>query len=390
MLRRVAVLLFVACLLSSARADSIKLRFGTTATPQVHNETTAQPDAASSWQGYVGAVIAILLFGSNFVPVKKFETGDGIFFQWVLCTAIWISGLVTNCIQNFPTFYPLAMLGGFLWATGNVCVVPIIKTIGLGLGMLIWGSFNLLSGWASGRFGWFGLDPQTPNNLLYNDLAIAFAMISAVCWVFVKSDVSNTQTSSVLLVKEEDAQPVIQNEDDESVEEEAEVLELSWVDRLSTLQRRVIGCVLSVFSGTLYGLSFTPVIYIKNNYHGASQTDIDYVFAHFCGIFTTSTVYLVIYSIIKKNKPQLYPSIVLPGIVSGAMWAIADIGWFVANNYLSEAVSFPIVTTGPGIVASLWGVIVFREVKGLRNFLIMGFAYTFTITGAILAGFSKA
>lgn len=30
-------------------------------------------------------------------------------------------------------------------------VVPIIKSIGLGLGILIWGSFNLLAGWASGR-----------------------------------------------------------------------------------------------------------------------------------------------------------------------------------------------------------------------------------------------
>ena len=31
----------------------------------------------SSWEGYVGAVVAVIFFGSNFVPVKKFETGDG-------------------------------------------------------------------------------------------------------------------------------------------------------------------------------------------------------------------------------------------------------------------------------------------------------------------------
>ena len=33
----------------------------------------------------------------------------------------------------------------------NVMTVPIIKTIGLGQGLLVWGSFNLLCGWASGR-----------------------------------------------------------------------------------------------------------------------------------------------------------------------------------------------------------------------------------------------
>ena len=35
-----------------------------------HSESTV-------WIGYLGAVIAVVLFGSNFVPVKKFDTGDG-------------------------------------------------------------------------------------------------------------------------------------------------------------------------------------------------------------------------------------------------------------------------------------------------------------------------
>lgn len=32
---------------------------------------------SSAWIGYLGAIIAILFFGSNFVPIKKFNTGDG-------------------------------------------------------------------------------------------------------------------------------------------------------------------------------------------------------------------------------------------------------------------------------------------------------------------------
>jgi len=60
---------------------------------------------------------------------------------------------------------------------------------------------------------------------------------------------------------------------------------------------------------------------------------------------------------------QVYPRVIIPAIISGGMWAAADIGWFIANNFLTEAVSFPIITTGPGIIASLWGVLVFREVK---------------------------
>jgi len=31
--------------------------------------------------GYVCAALAVVLFGSNFIPVKQYEAGDGVFFQ---------------------------------------------------------------------------------------------------------------------------------------------------------------------------------------------------------------------------------------------------------------------------------------------------------------------
>jgi len=36
-------------------------------------------------------------------------------------------------------------------SSGNVMVVPILKTVGLSQGMLIWASVNMLSGWAVSR-----------------------------------------------------------------------------------------------------------------------------------------------------------------------------------------------------------------------------------------------
>jgi len=72
---------------------------------------------------------------------------------------------------------------------------------------------------------------------------------------------------------------------------------------------------------------------------------MDYVFAHFTGIVVTSTVFLLIYSVAMKNKPRIYPEVILPGFLSGIMWAIADIGWFVANDTLSQPISFPIITS---------------------------------------------
>lgn len=77
----------------------------------------------------------------------------------------------------------------------------------------------------------------------------------------------------------------------------------------------------------------------------------------------TSTTFFIMYIIIMRNKPKIYPRVILPGILSGIMWGIGTSCWFVANKVLSIPVAFPIVSAGPPIVASLWGVLLFREIR---------------------------
>uniref|UniRef100_A0A8V0Y5K5 Transmembrane protein 144 n=1 Tax=Gallus gallus TaxID=9031 RepID=A0A8V0Y5K5_CHICK len=309
--------------------------------------------------GFTSSTVAVLLFGTNFVPVKKYDTGDGMFFQWILCASIWIISLVVNLIQNCPQFWPLAMVGGFLWATGNITVVPIIKTIGLALGLLIWASFNLLTGWASS---------------------------SAVIFFFIKTEV---QTSSASL----ESTPLLR---ECSVNASEDTSDVSWVTNLSPVKKRFVGCSLAVVAGILYGTSFVPVLYIKDHgrrnetiYARASQFDLDYVFAHFSGIFLTSTIYFLIYCAVRKNKPDVYPQAILPGFVSGMLWAIANCCWFIANHYLSAVVSFPIITAGPGLIAAMWGVLVFKEIKGLKNYILLSVAFCIILAGSLSTAFSK-
>ncbi|XP_076192726.1 transmembrane protein 144 isoform X1 [Aptenodytes patagonicus] len=336
--------------------------------------------------GFTSSTVAVLLFGTNFVPVKKFDTGDGMFFQWILCASIWIVSLVVNLIQNCPRFWPLAMVGGFVWATGNVTVVPIVKTIGLALGLLIWASFNLLTGWASSRFGWFGIDPEEVSRPILNSIGAGLSLLSAVIFLFIKTEV---QSSSASL----ESTPLLR---ESSINVSEDTSDDSWVNRLSPAKKRLIGCILAVVAGILYGSSFVPVLYIKDHgrrnetiYTGASQFDLDYVFAHFSGIFLTSTVYFLIYCVVRKNKPNVYPQAILPGFVSGVLWAIANCCWFIANHYLSAVVSFPIITAGPGLVAAMWGVLVFKEIKGLKNYVLLSVAFCIVLAGSLSTAFSK-
>ncbi|XP_026885196.2 transmembrane protein 144a isoform X2 [Electrophorus electricus] len=302
-------------------------------------------NASDLTYGFVSCAVSVLFYGSNFVPVKKIDTGDG-----------------------------------------NITVVPIVKTIGLGLGLLIWASFNLLMGWASSRFGWFGIEAETVAHPTLNYCGAGLCLFSAIVFFFVKSDVQRPTTSEETPLLIDNSVNTLNRPSSDK----------SWVDMLSPRTKRVVGSVLAVGAGLLYGSSFIPVLYIKNHaanqdtrFSGASQFDLDYVFAQFSGIFLTSTVYFVIYCTFKKNKPQVFSKAILPGFVSGVMWGVATCCWFLANHYLSAVVSFPIITTVPGLIAAIWGVVVFKEVKGLRNYLVLVLAFCLVLTGALLTAFSK-
>lgn len=163
------------------------------------NRTACSGDTQQDYAtGFVAVIIAVAFFGTNFVPVKKFETGDGMFFQWVMCSAIWIVGLLVNAYQGWPSFQPGAMLGGFLWATGNIMSVPIIKMIGISMGLLIWGSSNMLMGWLSGTLGILGVESQSDSIVTpwMNYSGVALALISLTLYSQIEVNTAKKKSSS--------------------------------------------------------------------------------------------------------------------------------------------------------------------------------------------------
>jgi len=336
-----------------------------------------------------------------------------VFFQWIQCSAIWIAGCIVQLARGSPQFEPFAMIGGMLWCTGNITVVSIVKMIGLSLGILVWGTVNLIAGWASGTFGLFGLHKESVPHPTLNYIGVAFAVCAVIVMIGIKTEtkskvddpsapsssassggkqsivssigggslLTNAETVPLLVNPVSDYEQQLHKSPQSSQDD-------SWVEKLSMQQRRVFGIVLAVLSGVLYGVNFDPPQYIMDHNPDKSQNGLDYVFSHFSGIYVMSTFYLILYCIIRRNRPSVFPSAILPGFVCGFLWAVAQISWFFANNALSLVVSFPIISTGPGIVASLWGIFAFREISGVKNYLVLAAAIGLTVVSSVLTSLS--
>jgi len=345
-------------------------------------------------------------FGSNFIPVKRYDVGDGMFFQLNQALGIFTVGVVVQLIRGKQAeFQPWAMLGGTIWSTGNCLCPKIIQFIGMALGQLIWSAANLITGWSMGEWGLFGTTPsEAPASPELNVIGALFALLATSTYFFVKpEDQENEHFGGREGYKQlpSSQERITAFEGDDGTDQESNQPRLNVVKSVNNsdvlvktarsaeigIQRkRFLGGLMSVVAGFLFGTNFAPPNHLMINPNN-SQNGLDYVFSHFTGIIMTSLLWFLIYCAVKGNNPEINNKIILPGWISGVVWGIAQACWFVANDNLGFTTAYPVITTGPGIVSTLWGVCVFGEVKGKRNLTVLGIAFflSFVSIGLITA-----
>ncbi|KHN82101.1 Transmembrane protein [Toxocara canis] len=306
--------------------------------------------------GFVSCLISCVAFGFMFAPLKKFPTKDGFFVQWVQCAVVFVVGFFINFARGFPPFNPVATVGGVLFATGNVASVPLVNGLGIGLGMLIWGSVQVTVGWCVARFGLFGTNPQPVYNNAMNIAGLLLTLISGTMFVFVKHNSAGT------------AQPTVSDAEksDMEVEEERRTADRSSTDGFHIGGKKLLLIALAVFLGILHGLMMTPIVYIMDTDKDASKSEsigasfylsllsvLDYVFAHFCAIFAFSTIYFIIYCIYRKNRPYISPDLL------------------------------------PSTIGVLADVFLFKTITGKKNLMLMSAGVSVALSGVVLIAISN-
>jgi hypothetical protein len=253
-------------------------------------------------------------------------------------------------------------------------------------------------GWASGRFGFFGVKPQVPTTttkLVLNYASVVLAATSAIIFLFIKSTRGPPKPRYGTINGEKI--PVNIPKPSTITIETEKILETDFpfLNRLSNPVQKALGCALAATAGSFFGMIFIPDQYIRDHsdkfiYKNdiPPKNGLYYVSSQYSGILLSSISYFIIYAIFKRNRPNINPSIALPAMISGAMWATANVGFIVAISVLKSAVAYPIVSVLPGIVTSLWSLFWFKEIQGKQNYLVLAFGMLVRCLAAVLSGLS--
>ncbi|VDP58670.1 unnamed protein product [Heligmosomoides polygyrus] len=98
------------------------------------------------------------------------------------------------------------------------------------------------------------------------------------------------------------------------------------------------------------------------NFPGAPQESLPYLFSFFLGVLCTSVAVFALYSFVKRNTPLVSAESALPSMLAGAIFAVAMASFVVAIDQLNASIAYPICAMAPGLVVTSWSVLYFREI----------------------------
>eukprot|EP01001_Neometanema_parovale_P006910 NODE_3245_length_1252_cov_119.137290_g3081_i0.p1 GENE.NODE_3245_length_1252_cov_119.137290_g3081_i0~~NODE_3245_length_1252_cov_119.137290_g3081_i0.p1 ORF type:complete len:343 (+),score=44.21 NODE_3245_length_1252_cov_119.137290_g3081_i0:58-1086(+) len=337
--------------------------------------------------GYMGTLVAAAFWGSNFVVTKRFDMGNGMAFQLHLCTGILLVGIMTlflapgDVATDFRTIFAIeGLLGGTMWTVGNLTTVPIVRSIGLGLGLSIWGGTSMVVGFIAGVIG-ITIKADVLSRPALGIVGIILGVAMLIVFSFIKPA----------------SQQQVDKDQDQDQEALNPIIDKNHERPSLANPPRLAGIAMALMAGVLYGLQFIPFQYWRENRTqptnmSAIRWQATFFFSQFTGIFMSSLLAYMIYAVVQYSenaKPQqLEQDALVPSVISGIMWATASMGSMIGVADLGLAIAFPASSNGAFIVNALISLLVYREIQGKRNLALFGIGALLNITSTVCVALS--
>jgi multidrug transporter EmrE-like cation transporter len=260
----------------------------------------------------------------------------------------------------------------------------------MGMALSVWGLTGMATGWATGNFGLAGSDRAIEANPTLNYVGVAVAACAGVFFALVQPEpqVERPEQEQQLIKSQKPVRMGSSLSTISAVPYDHEPLG-KGVPYKGGRSEYVLGFVGALLAGCFFGSMFdiATVMIQGAPSNGHSRQPLDYILPQTLGIVLFNGLVLLGYLSYKRftgGEPYIACSVVLPAMISGAMWAVAFTSFNVANAALSSCIAYPIISTGPSVVSMTIGILCFGEYKTLANLAKIGVAFALAIGGVIL------
>ena len=274
--------------------------------------------------GFLAAIISMIFWGSFLVPMKRIKNYDPFFFQLLMCAAIFVTSVAISLFYGAFSFSYLGLISGLVWSLANILSILAVRSSGLSRAAPIWMGVGIFMSFAWGML--FFNEPLS---------SISFGVLGIILLIAGISLISSTSESRKSSAK---------------------------------------GMLLAVITGVLGGSYLVPLKMATTN----PET---FLLPLATGILAGG----IIISLIKK--PKIERRIILPGVLSGALWNIANFSSFFAILGLGMAVGFPL-TQMSLFVSILWGIFYFREMTEKNKIILLIVGSVVLFAGAVILALS--
>eukprot|EP01103_Thecamoeba_quadrilineata_P004122 TRINITY_DN13848_c0_g1_i1.p1 TRINITY_DN13848_c0_g1~~TRINITY_DN13848_c0_g1_i1.p1 ORF type:complete len:369 (-),score=38.62 TRINITY_DN13848_c0_g1_i1:93-1199(-) len=349
------------------------------------NNTNSSTD--DDLYGYIAVTGSILFFGSLGVPIKnekvKEAKVDPMVFQLYYSFAIFVTGFLVWTYQPvYFTYY--GIIGASLWVPCSVMSIFAIKYIGMSIAQGLWSGTTII---VSFMWGAIAFPSQNPvDNIYLSILGLAILSLGigglSVCTtdliekrVFIPGLTPFLKSLQKTDDPDLDLDLHLQNEDClASAKIDLLINEKEPPPPEFSVKEKLFGVACALGLGILNGSLMVPLNYVPED------DKVSYVASFGIGVFAVTPCLAVIYFLIKREIPQFQVrAALIPGTITGILWSLGNFFSIYATKYLGLTIGYPLTQVAL-LVAGLWGVFYYREIKGAQT---IGF---FFISAAVLLG----
>jgi len=322
--------------------------------------------------GYIAVSGAILFFGSFAVPLKTRRVQeaqvDPVVFQMYYSLSIFCSSFLV-LTYNPWVFTPWGIAGAALWVPASILSIFAINYLGLSIAVGVWAGTTIVISFLWGALA-FPKDDAV-KNIPLSVLALFLLVSGIVCL-----SLSNSEFVKKLGKNKETKQNI--NEEDDRYEDSPLLTQKSQEDKSSN-SGKLIGLACSLILGCLNGSMMVPLRFVPKEAQG-----INYIVSFGIGVLIVTPVCAIVYFLARRRIPVFHYRIALiPGLITGLLWNIGNFCSIYATLYLGLTIGFPLTQLAL-VVSGLWGLLVFKELRGIIVILVWFASVIVLLSGAAL------